>query len=91
MGVPTVVLEGDRHAARVGHSLNFMVGHQDLSASSLSEYVDIAVSSAKDRAGLKELRKTLRDKVKGSILCDGLGFTENLERAYGKMWRNWCH
>ena len=71
----------------MGHSLNWMVGHQDWSASNLSEYVDIAVNFAKDGAGLREERKILRDKVKKSILCDGLEFAGKLERAYDKMWR----
>jgi len=91
MGVPTVVLEGDRHAARVGHSLSCMVGLQDWSASSLCEYVNIAVSSAKDRIGLKEERQMLRGKAKKSILCDGFEFAGKLERAYDEMWRNRCY
>jgi predicted O-linked N-acetylglucosamine transferase (SPINDLY family) len=88
MGVPTVVLEGEWHAARVGHSLNWMVGHQDWSASSLSEYVDIAVNAARNLARLKEERKMLRYKVKKSILCDGSRFARRLEQAYEEMWRN---
>jgi protein O-GlcNAc transferase len=91
MGVPTVVLEGDRHAGRVGHSLNWMVGLQDWSASSLCEYVDIAVSSSKDYTRLKEVRRMLRDKTKKSVLCDGLKFARKLEKAYNEMWQNKCH
>jgi protein O-GlcNAc transferase len=88
MGVPTVVLEGDWHAARVGHSLNWMVGYQNWSASNLYEYVSIATNAAVDSVGLRKERKIMRDKVKKSILCDGLGFARKLERAYDKMWRS---
>ena len=86
MGVPTVVLEGGRHSARVGYSLNSQVGLNDWTASDINGYVALASMRANDRSNLSELRENLRDQVKNSALCDGLAFTMELEQAYVKMW-----
>ena len=88
MGVPTVTRVGDRHAARVGLSLNSAVGLRDLCADDEGGYVAAAIALAQDRARLADLRGTLRDRLLASPLGDGPGFGRRfgaaLERVAGR-------
>jgi predicted O-linked N-acetylglucosamine transferase (SPINDLY family) len=90
MGVPVITLSGDRHAARVGHSILANLGLEDLVAHSHSQYVDIATRLAADRDRLAELRTSLRERMRASPLMDEEALTRNVEAAYRTMWRDWC-
>jgi len=90
MGVPTITLKGDRHAARVGCSLLHTVGLDDLIALDHDSYVNIASRLAAEPARLVELRKTFRQRMRASCLCDPDRFTRALEQAYRAMWVRWC-
>jgi predicted O-linked N-acetylglucosamine transferase (SPINDLY family) len=85
MGVPTITFSGDRHSARVGHSLNALVGLEDWVASSLEGYVSLAVRAASSLNTLSSLRRELRGRLAGGPICDGPSFTGILEKAYWKM------
>ena len=89
MGVPVVSRAGDIHVSRVGASLLETVGLGDLVARGDDEYVEIAVRLAADRSRLRDLRSTLRERMKTSPLMDGPRFTKNLEAALKQMWRHW--
>lgn len=90
MGVPVVTLEGTRHSGRVGASLLTQVGLQELIAADTAAYLRIAADLAADPERLSELRRTLRQRMSTSPLCDGPAFTRDLEAAFRTMWRNWC-
>jgi protein O-GlcNAc transferase len=66
------------------------VGLADLVAESSRGYVETAVRLVSDQLALERLRTNLRDRVAGSPLCDGAGFTRQLEAAYRIMWQEWC-
>ncbi|MFO1320452.1 MAG: tetratricopeptide repeat protein [Burkholderiales bacterium] len=89
MGVPLIALAGDRHASRVGVSLLGSVGLGDLVAADMAAYVDLAAALAADIPRLREIRRTLRDRMKTSPLTDLKRFVGELERAYDSMWREW--
>ena len=90
MGVPVVTLRGDRHCGRVGASLLAAVGLDDLIASDVAAYVDVAVRLAGDRSRLERLRRALRADMAASPLCDGVSFARTVEAAYRAMWQAWC-
>ncbi len=90
MGVPMVVLAGDCHAGRVGMSLLNSIGHNDLIAGTVEQYVEIASSLASDLPLLKELRTNLRERMKASRLCDGPTFTQSIEQTFREVWQDWC-
>ena len=90
MGVPVVVLAGERHSGRVGVSLVSQVGLNDLIASNAEEYVALAVALAKDTARCSSLRSSLRDSMRASSLCDAPAFADKVEAAYRRMWSQWC-
>ncbi len=90
MGVPVIALRGDRHSARVGASILTNAGLAGLVAGSIDEYVSLAVRLASDAERLRELRRTIRDRVAASPLRDAPGFTRTLENAYRDMWARWC-
>ena len=90
MGVPVVVLEGNRHAARVGVSLLTHVDLTEMIAGSPEDYVRIAIALAGDPGKLAALRNGLREQLARSPLCDGATFTRDLETAYREMWVKWC-
>lgn len=90
MGVPVVTLRGDRWVGRVSESMLNSAGLPDLVAADADEYVELAVKTVADVERLNHLRRTLRQQVLASPLCDGLRFTRNLENVLRSLWRTWC-
>ncbi len=86
MGVPVVVVMGDCHRARVGASLNTALGLPELIAANVEEYVAIAVGLASDRAKLAALKASLRERMRGSLLCDGAGYARRFEGLLREIW-----
>jgi len=90
MGVPVVTLSGRLHAGRVGHSLLARIQLGELVAADIGQYKKTALSLAGDPARLRELRQSLRRRMACSSLCDGPGFTRELEDIYRAVWTDWC-
>ncbi|QEX17538.1 hypothetical protein FRZ44_28380 [Hypericibacter terrae] len=90
MGVPVITKKGDRFAARHSASHLTAVGLPELIAPDPDGYVALACGLAKDLPRLAALRAGLRGRMAASPLCDGPGFTRDLEAAYRTMWRRWC-
>ena len=87
MGAPVVTLAGTSHRSRVGVTLLGAVGATDLVARTPSEYLDIAAALAGDGDRLQLLRRTLRERVRASVLTDAPRFTRELEAVYRRFWR----
>lgn len=85
MGVPVVTLRGASHVARVGASLLERIGLPDLVATSRRQYVEIAKALAADLPRLRDMRRTLRDRMQRSSLMDRPGFARSVEAAYRAM------
>jgi protein O-GlcNAc transferase len=90
MGVPVITLPGSTVVGRAGLSQLSNMKLGELIAETPQRFVEIASELAADLPGLKELRSTLRQRMRGSPLMDGRGFARNIESAYRRMWRGWC-
>ena len=90
MGVPVITLAGAAHAGRVGESLLHAVGLDSLVARTAADYVGRAVALAQKPDERASLRRTLRDRMRGSALCDAPGFARRMEAAFREMWQRWC-
>ena len=90
MGTPVVTLAGLSHAGRVGVSLLHAVGLDELIAGSTDGYVAIAKALALDPDRLAGLHGSLRERMRGSPLCDAARSARDLEDAYRAMWRRRC-
>ncbi|QOJ01632.1 MAG: hypothetical protein HRU70_14545 [Phycisphaeraceae bacterium] len=90
MGVPVVTRRGDCHAGRVGASLLGAVGLGGLIAGTDDEYVEAARALVADRAGLRDVKASLRGRMASGPLCDGAGFARRFEGAVRGLWRRWC-
>ncbi len=90
MGAPVLTLRGDRHVSRVGASLLGALDLEELVAESKERYVQLAVSFAGKPETLAHLRVTMRERMRGSVLCDVAGFARRMEKAYRDMWRTCC-
>lgn len=86
MGVPVVALAGRRFLARMGAGFLPQVGLKHLVASSPDEYVDIAVRLAMNAAELDRLRRTLRQTVAASLLCNSAAYAASLNDACRRAW-----
>jgi predicted O-linked N-acetylglucosamine transferase (SPINDLY family) len=89
MGVPVITLAGAVHASRVGVSLLTNVGVEELVARTGEEYVGKAAALAMDTDRVEMYRRTLRERMRGSALCDGKGLARRIEAAYREMWMKW--
>ncbi len=90
MGVPVVTLCGDTPVSRAGLSILTNVELPELIARSNDEYVRHAVKLAQDRPRLAQLRSSLRERMKASVLTDAPHFARQIEQAYRAMWQTWC-
>ena len=90
MGVPVVVLEGDRHGARVGMSLLRAAGRAEWIARTSSEFVAIAAGLAQDRARLCDWRTNARAVLRDSTLLDTRGYGARFHAALRYAWTDYC-
>ena len=90
MGVPVVTRVGNMAVSRAGWCQLSNLKLTALAAQTSDEFVEIAVSLARDLPRLSELRRTLRERMQQSPLMDAPKFARNIEAAYRQMWRAWC-
>ena len=62
----------------------------ELATDTPEAFVRAPVELATDFDRLRELRLSMRKRLRASPLMDHAGFTRNLEAAYRQMWRAWC-
>lgn len=90
MGVPVITLKGDRHASRVGASLLSAIDFEACIAETAEEYVLTAKLMAENRGILKTSRRTLRETIYNSPLCDNQAHARKLEEAFRATWKIRC-
>jgi protein O-GlcNAc transferase len=90
MGVPVVTLLGDAMVGRWSASMLHAVGQDEHVARDRADYVGITTALASDMPRLDEIRRTLRDRVAGSPLCDGARIARHFERLLRAVWRKAC-
>ncbi len=90
MGVPAVSLAGHTSVSRAGRSILRASGLSDLAADTPEQFVNAAAGLARDVQRLRDLRMTMRQRLRASPLMDHAGFTRRLEEAYRRMWGAWC-
>jgi predicted O-linked N-acetylglucosamine transferase (SPINDLY family)/predicted SAM-dependent methyltransferase len=89
MGVPVVTLAGRAHASRMGASLLYRVGLNDLVAHDEDAFVECARRLAGDRERIVTLRATLRERMQASPLMDARRFARDVEAALVGMRERW--
>jgi predicted O-linked N-acetylglucosamine transferase (SPINDLY family) len=86
MGVPTVTLPGEIFASRHSASHLSNAGFPEWVARDHADYVTMAVTRARDAAGIVAVRERMRAKVASSPLCDGPRFGHALGLALRHAW-----
>ena len=90
MGVPTISLVGDTYVSRVGSSVLEQVGLREFTTDRFDRYVEIARAMAEDRAKLRALRQSLRERFAASSLVDRQKMVNAWQTALRWAWREWC-
>lgn len=85
MGVPVVGLEGENIHQRVCSAILHHAGHPEWIARTDDEFVDIAINLANDRDLRINLRKSLREQIKNSKLCNSEQFANDFKEAINKL------
>ena len=90
MGVPVLTLAGDRVASRIGSNLlraaaldEFIVGQTD-------DYILEAALAGAEPERIRDIRSSLRERMRASRLMDGKQYVRNLEQTYRGWWRDYC-
>ena len=92
MGVPTVSLIGrDNYVSREGLSILSRVGLEFFAVSKPEEYVAKVTALAQNPDALAKIRVSMRQRIAASTMCNAKAYATNVEAAYRRMWRRWCH
>ncbi len=85
MGMPVVGLNGPAFNNRICYAILNHCGVGELCAETEDEYVQIALDLARDRGRIAEYRRTLRDRMASSPLCQGQPFAERFGAAMTRV------
>jgi predicted O-linked N-acetylglucosamine transferase (SPINDLY family) len=89
MGVPMVAIEEQRMISRQTAAMLRVIGLGEFVAATGEDYVARAVEWSLRRDELAAVRASLRERMRGSALCDGPRFARDLEDAFRRAWRDW--
>lgn len=87
MGLPVVTTAGQTHVARVGASLVRNLGTPELVAGDSEDAIRIAADLAADIPRLTEYRRTIRQRLLASCICDTVGYGRRLTEVLMSMAR----
>ena len=87
MGVPVLTVTGSDYRSRQGASILTNLGLAEFVADSPEKMVELAASWADQRAGLADLRGSLREMLKESPLTDAPRYVRHLEAAFREVWK----
>ncbi|MEW8209368.1 MAG: hypothetical protein AB2735_02830, partial [Candidatus Thiodiazotropha taylori] len=90
MGLPLVTRAGNSCASNVSNRILAAINRQQWVANDFDEYIEIALSLAKDVDGLIANRNSLRSDIENSSLMDFKLVTENIESALLAGWQALC-
>ncbi|MBN8645949.1 MAG: tetratricopeptide repeat protein, partial [Planctomycetes bacterium] len=89
-GVPVVTFAGKVHAARVGASLMKAAGLDGFVGENEPSFIDLAASWADRREELANLRSSMRDRLRSSVLMDEPGFGASVADLVRGAWREFA-
>lgn len=87
MGVPVITLRGQRFIERHCASLLHAADMEEFVAASPDQYVAKAVSLARDGARRRAMRRTQRDRLRRTPLCDAADHARAMEALFRRMWQ----
>ncbi len=87
MGVPVVCLEGFNLHHRIGSSILRHAGLGSLVASTVDRYIQLSIELSNDLHIRKLYRKTLREQLEKSVLCDETQFTKDFENCMKSIYK----
>ncbi|MGN6369711.1 MAG: tetratricopeptide repeat protein [Phycisphaerae bacterium] len=96
MGVPVITLTTDlstHNANPLGKTVHTLFAHlalADLSATTPTQFIEIAKTLAADAPRLHHLRQNLRTRLRNSPLMSPTKFTQTLEQTCRHLWQRWC-
>lgn len=85
-GLPLLTMIGESFQSRVSFSLLNSLGMKDLITYNLKDYEDMAANLAKNPEKLKKIKDRLCFALKNSNTFNTKHYTENLEKAYIKIY-----
>ena len=88
-GLPVLTCMGKTYAGRVAASLLHAIGLSELVAHNLADYEALALTLARDRARLCDIKAKLARNRDTEPLFDTDRFRRGIEAVYGKMWEIW--
>jgi len=89
-GVPVVSRYDELYCSRQSYSILSNIGLPELAWDSDAGFIKAAVALAQDRSRLWELRHSLRDRVKNSVLGDYGRASFELTSACTMAWNHYC-
>lgn len=90
MGVPVVTLKWPTLVGRLSASFLTTLGLTDWIAETEDAFVELAVRKARDIDALKDLRQSLRMRLRNSIIGNTKAYVAAVEGTYRRLWRRWC-
>jgi protein O-GlcNAc transferase len=87
-GVPVVTYWGNRWVSRTSATLLRSADLGELVAKDVLAYIRVATQLATDPQKLNALRKTMRERLLASDVCDTVAFARSMERLYLDIWQS---
>ena len=88
-GLPVITRIGESFASRVGASLLYAIGLEELITKTKTEYENLAIKLATESGILKNIKNKLeKNKIKKPLFNTQL-YTSNIETAYKKLYKNY--
>lgn len=91
MGVPVITLPKTRPVSRQSQAFLTTLKRKEWVARNSDDYIRIAANLARNPDHLTLLRRSQRDRMAASPICDGPRFARHFEDALRKIWRIWCN
>jgi predicted O-linked N-acetylglucosamine transferase (SPINDLY family) len=86
MGTPVIALEGKAFGDNYAASILKSAGLGELVAKNETEYIELAVELAKDKAALKSLQQNLRTIIEKSPLMNEKMYVKDMEKIYKRLY-----